>query len=197
MKKLILLIAAAGLFIISNVSAQIRHSYDVGTKLGIGADFAFPNGDMADLYKTGFGGTIEFQQRIAHKLNFSASAGFLSFKGDDQHFIGNVFFTGIPPRTFSAVPVKVGLRYFLVSDLYIGAETGVAFDVSGHKRFRGLNSNSTTSSASFIYTPQIGFEFPVSEKRSIDLSARYECWKASDESTKRFTALRLGYNFGR
>jgi len=197
MKKLILLIAAAGVFLFSNVSAQEQATATTttssGLKIGIGADFALPTGDMNDLYKAGFGGTIQFQMPIVQQLDFVASAGFLSFKGDDKRpiLIGDVF-REVP--TLSVIPVKAGLRYFLLDYLYVGAEAGAAFNVSSDKRVRRPFDDD--SSASFIYTPHIGVDFPVADKGSIDVSARYESWKASDEPTNRFAALRVAYNFG-
>jgi len=172
MKKLFLLTALAGMFAISNVSAQTKDPAMSGQKLGIGAEFAFPTGDFGDVTDFGFGGSLQFQTPIVEKLNFTATAGYLNFKNKDVFGGGN----------FGIIPVKIGARYFLAENFYAGGELGAAF---------GTSDNSETS---FVYTPNIGVEFPVSDKGSIDLGARYEAW--SNNGTAKFIGLRLAYNFG-
>ncbi|WP_442588530.1 outer membrane beta-barrel protein [Pedobacter sp. AW31-3R] len=171
MKKLFLLTAIAGMFAFSNVSAQTDPAMG-GSKLGIGAEFAFPTGDFGDFTDFGYGGSLQFQTPIVEKLNFTASAGYLNFKYKDEFGGGS----------FGNIPVKAGVNYFLAENFYIGGELGAAF---------GTGDNSNTS---FVYTPHIGVEFPVADKSSIDLGARYEAW--SNDGTRRFVGLRLAYNFG-
>jgi len=178
MKKLFLLTAIAGIFAFSNVSAQTKDVAMTGSKLGIGADFAFPTGDFGDVAKMGYGGSLQFQTPIASKLNFTASAGYLNFQGKD-FTVGNVT---IPGGNAGFIPVKAGIRYFLAENFYAGGELGAAF---------GTEDGAGTA---FAYTPNIGVEFPVSDKGSIDLGARYEAW--SNDGTLRFFGLRLAYNFG-
>lgn len=180
MKKLFLLTAIAGIFAFSNVSAQTKDPAMSGQKLGIGADFAFPTGDFGDGYDFGYGGSLQFQTPIATKLNFTASAGYLTFKAKDITLPGIGTFS---PGRFNSIPVKAGIRYFLAENFYAGGELGASF---------ATGDNSGTA---FVYTPNIGVEFPVANKASIDLGARYEAW-SRDGSTARFVGLRLAYNFG-
>jgi hypothetical protein len=190
MKKLFLLTAIAGIFAMSSVSAQTKDPAMTGSKLGIGAEFAFPTGDFGDVYKLGYGGSLQFQTPIANKLNVTLSAGYLTFTGKDINTgVGTFKFAD-----FSAIPVKAGLNYFLAENVYVGGELGAAF---------GTSDGAGTA---FVYTPHVGVEFPVSDKGSIDLSARYESWSNSRDNvlndnvsynfTSRFVGLRLAYNFG-
>lgn len=179
MKKLLLLTAIAGMFAFSNVSAQTSDPAMGGSKLGIGADFAFPTGDFGDISDFGYGGSLQFQTPIAQKLNFTASAGYLNFKGKDIDFPGVGTING---GNIGFIPVKAGINYFLAENFYVGGELGAAI---------GTKDGSETS---FIYTPHIGVEFPVADNGSIDLAARYEAW--SNDGTIRFVGLRLAYNFG-
>lgn len=172
MKKLFLLTAIAGMFALTNVSAQTKDPAMSGQKFGVAAEFAFPTGTFGDFYNLGYGASLQFQTPIAEKLNFTATAGYLNFKAKDEFGGGNVGF----------VPVKVGARYFLAENFYAGGELGASF---------GTKDGSGTA---FAYTPNIGVEFPVSDKGSIDLGARYEAW--SNDGTLRFFGLRLAYNFG-
>lgn len=180
MKKLFLLSAIAGIFAFSNLSAQTKDVAMSGQKLGIGAEFAFPTGNFGDAYKLGYGGSLQFQTPIADKLNFTATAGYLNFTGKDYTTpIGTYKLAD-----YGSIPVKAGVRYFLAENFYAGGELGASFAVS--------NGYSGTA---FVYTPNIGVEFPVADKASIDLGARYEAW-SKDSSTTRFFGLRLAYNFG-
>lgn len=180
MKKLFLLTAIAGIFAISNVSAQTKDVAMTGSKLGIGAEFAFPTGDFGDVSKLGYGGSLQFQTPIAEKLNFTATAGYLNFQGKDYTIAGIGTIDG---GNAGFIPVKIGARYFLAENFYAGGELGASF---------ATGDNSGTA---FVYTPNIGVEFPVADKASIDFGVRYEAW-SRDSSTLRFVGLRLAYNFG-
>jgi hypothetical protein len=179
MKRLFLLTAIAGVLGFSSVNAQTKDVAMTGSKLGIGAEFAFPTGDFGDAYDFGYGGSLQFQTPIANKLNFIATGGYLNFKGKEIADVGN---TTIKVADQGFVPLKIGARYFLAENFYAGGELGAAI---------GTGSNSSTA---FIYTPHIGVEFPVADKSTIDLGARYEAW--SNNGTSRFVGLRLAYNFG-
>jgi hypothetical protein len=178
MKKLFLLAAIAGIFAFSNASAQTKDPAMSGSKLGIGVDFAFPTGNFGDFTDFGYGGSLQYQVPIIEKLNFTASAGYLNFKGKDVTVAGVTFDGG----NVAAIPVKAGVRYFLAENFYVGGELGAAF---------GTSDGAGTA---FVYDPHIGVEFPVSDGGSIDLGARYESW--SNDGTSRFIGLRLAYNFG-
>ncbi|WP_367868730.1 hypothetical protein [Pedobacter sp. WC2423] len=175
MKRLFLLTAIAGIFAVSNVSAQKKDPAMSGQKLGIGVDFGLPTGNFNNLYKLGVGGSLLFQTPIANNLNFTGSAGYLSFTA--KKFAGVKLYDN-----YAAIPVKAGLRYFLAENVFVGGELGAAF---------GTNTGAGTS---FVYSPNLGVEFPVADKSSIELGARYESW--SQNGAARFVGFRLAYNFG-
>lgn len=175
MKKVFLLTAIAGIFAFSNVNAQSKDPAMNGPKLGIGAEFAFPMGNYGDLYKMGYGGSLNYQHPVAPNLNLTVSAGYLGFKTKD--FLG---FSG----TSGYIPVKVGARYFVAENFYLNGEIGAAFDAS-----KG-------DGTSFIYSPGAGVEFPVADKSSIDLGVRYEGWGKQFGVTPSFIGVRAAFNFG-
>jgi len=181
MKKLFLLSAIAGVLGFSSVNAQTKDVAMTGSKLGIGAEFAFPTGNTSNVYDLGYGGSLQFQTPIANKLNFIATAGYLNFTGKDIASAGN---STLKYADYGAVPLKVGARYFIAENFYAGGELGASI---------GTKSGSETA---FIYTPHVGIEFPVADKSTIDLSARYEAWSGSSIAPSRFVGLRLAYNFG-
>ncbi|MHA4894763.1 hypothetical protein ACXZ1K_08430 [Pedobacter sp. PWIIR3] len=178
MKRLLLTTAIAGILGFSSVNAQTKDVAMTGSKIGIGAEFAFPTGNFGDAFDLGYGGSLQFQTPIANKLNFIATGGYLNFTGKDIPGTGGT----VKVADFGVVPLKVGARYFLTENFYAGGELGAAI---------GTSKGSETA---FIYTPHIGVEFPVADKSTIDLGARYEAW--SNNGTSRFVGLRLAYNFG-
>ncbi|MGE6221376.1 hypothetical protein [Nubsella zeaxanthinifaciens] len=177
MKKLLLSLAlVAGLGLAAN--AQTKDPAMNGSKLGVGADFAFPMGSFGDTYNFGVGGSLNLQAPIASKLNFVGEAGYLSFTGKEIN-------TGI--GTFKApsigfVPLKAGIRYFLAENFYAQGQLGAAI------------STETNGGTAFLYAPSLGFEFPVDNKLAIDFGARYEGW--SKNGTSSFIGLRAALNFG-
>ncbi|WP_316813276.1 hypothetical protein [Pedobacter heparinus] len=174
MKKLLLLTAVAGLFAFSSVNAQTK-----APKLSVGAEFAFPMGDFGDAADFGFGGSLQYQHPVAANLLVTGSAGYTSFKFKDIDF-GGVTIKG---GNAGYIPVKAGARYYFGENFFAAGELGAAF------------STEDGGSTAFVYTPGIGVDFPVADKGSIELGARYEAWSA-DSSTSGFIGLRLAYNFG-
>jgi len=172
MKKVFLLTAIAGIFAFSSVKAQ-KDVAMTGPKLGIGAEFAFPMGDFGDVMDLGYGGSLLYQHPVAANLNLTGSAGYLSFKAKDE-FGGS---------SFGYVPVKVGARYFVAENFFVGGELGASF------------STESGGKTAFAYAPGIGIEFPVADKSAIELGARYEGWSANS-TTSSFIGLRLAWNFG-
>lgn len=174
MKKLLLLTAVAGLFAFSSVNAQTK-----APKLSVGAEFAFPMGDFGDAVDFGFGGSLQYQHPVAANLLLTGSAGYTSFKFKEET-VGGVTFGG---GSFGTIPVKAGARYYFGENFFAGAELGAGF------------STEDNGSTAFIYSPGIGVDFPVSDKGSVELGARYEAWSANS-TTNGFIGLRAAFNFG-
>lgn len=178
MKKLLLSFALlAGLGLAAN--AQTKDPAMSGSKIGVGADFAFPMGDFGDAYNFGVGGSLNFQAPIASKLNFVGEAGYLKFTGKEFNEMGLSF--KYPSVGF--VPLKAGVRYFLAENFYAQGQVGAA-----------IATGDDASGTAFLYAPSLGVEFPVADKMAIDFGARYEGW--SKNGTSSFIGLRAALNFG-
>lgn len=176
MKKLFLLTAIVGIFAFTNASAQKDAAMN-GPKLGIGAEFAFPMGDFGDVFNLGYGGSLLYQHPVAPNLNLTANAGFINFQTKDLPIVGKL--------NSGFIPVKVGARYFVAENFYLNGEVGAAF---------GTKEGSGTR---FAYSPGVGIEFPVADKSSIDVGARYEGWSKGDGTVApSFIGLRAAFNFG-
>lgn len=184
MKKLFLLSALAGVLAFSSASAQNRKDPAMsGSKLSIGAEFALPVGDLSDAYKLGFGGSLVYIAPIAENLKFTGSAGYINFSGKTISASGYGFTVSQKIPNAGAIPLKAGLRYYFIENFYGAAEVGAA-----------ISTGDNSSGTAFAYSPGIGIEFPVSDKSSIDLGARYEGW--SKNGTKSFFGIRAAINFG-
>jgi hypothetical protein len=182
MKKLFLSLALiAGLGFAAN--AQTKDPAMNGSKIGVGADFAFPMGDYADgAYGANyaFGGSLNFQAPIANKLNFVGEAGYLSHTS--KEVAGQTY-------SYGAIPLKAGVRYFLAENFYAQGQIGAAI------------STEDNGKTGFLYAPSIGMEFPVANKMSVDFGARYEGWSnqtagINSTRTNSFIGLRAALNFG-
>lgn len=179
MKKLLLSLAmVAGLGLAAN--AQTKDPAMNGSKLGVGADFAFPTGNYSDYVDYAVGGSLNLQIPLASKINFVGEAGYLS------HTTKEVL--GVT-ASYGTIPLKAGLRLFLAENFYAQGQIGAAI------------STEDNGKTGFLYAPSLGVEFPVANKMSIDFGARYEGWTnqpslVSGTQTNSFIGLRAALNFG-
>lgn len=181
MKKLFLLTAIAGIFAFSSAKAQDPAMS--GPKLGVGVEFGFPMGDFGDIYNLSVGGSLLYQHPIANQLNFTVNAGYLNFTGKEYDVAG---LGKVKADNLGVIPVKAGLRYFLAENIFVNGEVGAVFGTSD-----GFGTR-------FAYSPGIGVEFPVADKSTLELGARYEGWskKGDNGITPQTIGLRLAWNFG-
>jgi opacity protein-like surface antigen len=180
MKRLFLLTAIAGVLAFSSASAQNRKDPAMGgAKLSAGVEFGLPTGDFSNSHKLGIGGSLVYIAPIADNLKFTANAGYISFSGKEYVITNNI---SIKQPSASFIPVKAGLRYYFIENFYGAAELGAVF--------AGKNASGTA----FAYSPGIGIEFPIADKSTIDLGARYEGW--SNNGTLSFFGIRAAINFG-
>ena len=162
--------------VIALLFSTSTYAQRASSKLGIGIDFAFPQGDFGSNVNYGVGPSVLFQSPIKTNLNFTVNVGYLRFNGD-------AVFANVKYRE-GFIPLKAGLRYFFSENIYGSAEAGVAIS----------SASGSGSGTAFAYSPTLGVEFPVSSKGSIDAGIRYEGWSRSN-GTRSFIGLRAGYNF--
>lgn len=174
MKSALFLIVFASIFSFTQSYAQVRGQD--GPKLGIGADFAFPQGSYGDRADFGAGVSLLYQHPVSARLNITGNVGYLRFTGEGT-YVNLKFKEGF-------VPIKAGARYFVSENIYGAGEVGVVFSTA----------NGSGSGTAFVYTPGLGVVFPVSDSGNIDLGARYERWTRSN-GTISLIGIRAGYNF--
>lgn len=111
------------------------------SQFSLGADLAIPNGNWSTFYSTGFGISGRYEAPIASvdKLNWTASAGFLSFSVKSP-YTGN---------SWTIIPLTGGVKYYF-------QEADAGFYVAGDLGFY-LGSGSGSSKTDFGFAPGIGY----------------------------------------
>jgi len=159
-----------------------------GVILSIGVDAGIPTGKLSDSYNWNIGGSVQADLPIAQNLFVTVNAGYNSIQGKK-----NIAGSGLDATNIQLLPVKAGLKYFVVPHFYVQGEAGAAFALN--KSDVGFDK-----SAAFVYAPQIGYQFPIGGKNFIDAGVRYEASTKFnsniDDSKVNFFGLRVAYAFG-
>lgn len=146
--------------------AQVR-SFE-GFHWGAGVSLALPVYNMEE--KTfGVGADLMATYGISNHFGFTADAGYTAL------------LTKYNLAPTSVIPIRLGMRYFPVSNLYLGAKAGL-----------GIN---TLGNASINYTAySFGAGYMCWKK--LDLGAAYDGYTNSGSSFG-YAAIRVGYIFGK
>ncbi len=148
-----------------------------GSKLSLIAEgqFAIPfntgttdYGQTRMYYQDGVGGDIKAELPLTASLHVTGSAGYAWFAtnqypvylmaASDSYFPTG---SGATPPGYHFLPLKAGLKYYLLKYFYADAELGGA-----------VKLNSTTQSA-FIYSGGIGVLIPITRHYGIDVGSQY------------------------
>jgi hypothetical protein len=166
MKKLVVMVALIAASV-SFASAQGRFS--------VGAELALPMGDFGDVSGLGIGGTVRYESAINDNLNWTGTAGYISFAEKDDYNL-----------KISMIPIQAGLKYYFTESFngfYGGAQLGVSI-VKAKSDFFG--ESVSASDTEFGFAPEIGYHLSV-----IDISARYQIVSDFD-----YVGFRIAYVFG-
>jgi hypothetical protein len=165
-----------------------------GVILSIGVDAGIPTGKLSDSYNWNIGGSVQAALPIAQNLFVTLNAGYNSIQGkNDVRVLTPNGALNVDVTNIQLLPVKAGLKYFVVPNFYVQGEAGAAFALN--KSDVGFDK-----SAAFIYAPQIGYQFALGGKRFIDAGVRYEASTKFnsnvDDSKVNFFGLHVAYAFG-
>jgi hypothetical protein len=162
-----------------------------GIRYSIGVDAGIPVGNFKDTHKWNLGGSLQADIPVlSNQLFVTVNAGYNNVFGKKDQL-------GIDGQRYDVtniklLPVKAGLKYFVIPNFYVQGEAGAAFLLN--KSDVGANK-----STAFVYAPQIGVQFPVSAGSFIDAGVRYEATTKynSDinDSKVSFIGLRVAYGF--
>jgi hypothetical protein len=165
-----------------------------GVRFSIGVDAGIPTGNLSNYYNWNLGGSVQADiPVISNQLFVTVNAGY-------DNIFGKHDLTAVVPgntiiynqQNIELLPVKAGLKFFIVPNFYVQGEAGAAFSLN-------KTDNGFTNSAAFIYAPQIGYQFQLGGKNYIDAGVRYEGSTdfVSNESDSKvnFVSLRVAYGF--
>jgi len=159
-----------------------------GVRFSIGVDAGIPTGNLSNSYNWNLGGSVQADiPVISNQLFVTVNAGYDNIFGKK-----NLDGTGIDATNIQLLPVKAGLKFFIVPNFYIQGEAGAAFLLNKSD----INAN---NSAAFIYAPQLGYQFQLGGNNYIDAGVRYEAstkLNSNDDNSKvNFVGLRVAYGF--
>lgn len=138
--------------------------------LGPYVEAGFPDGDLSDTHKTGYGVGLGVDVKLIAGFGATGSLGYMRFAGQKE------VATGIKYPALQAIPVRIGLKYQFIPLLYVKVESGAA------------NFIGETDGSAVIVAPGIGLRF-----MGLDVQAKYEAWFR--DGTRGFWGLKAGYNF--
>lgn len=165
MKKLIFLTA----IILTAFCSKAQDKTGIkGFKIGAGLSLAIPLNNLSS-NSVGAGIDILAQYGITHNIAVTADAGFTVLFAKDNN-----------PST-GIIPIRIGLRYFPISQIYLGAKAGLGVYTLG------IVSNNYTAYS-------FGAGYMLSAK--LDIGISYDGYVNSNTSFG-YMAIRLGYNFGK
>jgi hypothetical protein len=176
MKKLFLLLTIlTGAFY--GASAQYYNNTTAPSpKIGVGLSSGFAVGAASGAYPEAGGISVNFEFPInKSSASFLLTTGYtfyVSQSGYDVGYYGDGF--GVSTYSYGSVasfiPVEAGIKIYVAPHFFIEGYAGASFNVNAYP---GDYTGQTTA---FIYSPGIGYTFPVgyNGKSHLDIGLAYE-----------------------
>ena len=171
----------SGLHSNAQTSVSKTESYGSGIRLSVGADAGIPVGSLNTGYNWNLGGSVQGDFPILKdQLYATLNSGYNAIFASSQYNIPDIHL----------IPVKAGLKYFIVKQVYIQGEAGVSF-------LTDKNGLGADKSAVFVYAPQAGVLLNIGGKNYIDAGFRFESNQKFFDggTTTNFLAIRVAYAF--
>lgn len=174
--------------ITGKVQAQSTQSSTPAPKewrISVGPEFGVPIGQFSNAYNWNFGGSVQVDIPIVEKLYVTVNAGY-------NDFFAKKAFSDLGGSDFKLVPVKAGVKYFVLGNLgYVQGEGGFSFLTNKSD----LNAD---KSGAVTFAPQIGVLLPLAKKNYLDVGFRWEQTATFYDggNSSNFLGLRVAYSFG-
>jgi len=165
----------------AQTSASKTEAYGSGIRLSIGADAGIPVGSLNTGYNWNLGGSVQGDFPIVKdQLYATLNAGYNAIFASSRYNIPDIHL----------IPVKAGLKYFIIKQVYIQGEAGISF-------LTNKNDLGADNTAVFVYAPQAGVLLNVGGKNYIDAGFRFESNQKffNGGNTANFLAIRVAYAF--
>jgi hypothetical protein len=185
MKKTTKLLAsvatAAAIFFATSVKAQTITPDKF--RFGVGVEGGLVTGSAHDFSNAEIGGTARLQYGLSNNLALTLTSGYYNFFGKNEPG------TDLKYQSLGMVPIKLGIKYFYTSNLYLGAEVGAGIET---KTFlpQGIDENYANTDTKLILSPALGYA-----NKHWDVGVRYENYSGQSNNYG-LVALRLAYGFG-
>ncbi len=174
--KLSLILAATCLIMVATASSSFAQG-----RFSIGANLGLPMGSFGDGVNTGFGGTVAYEAPINDKLNWTGTAGYLTFSVKGS--------TSGASASTNLIPILGGVKYYMTESFngfYVSGQLGLTIaSISYDLTSVGLGTG-TNSETDFTIAPGVGYHLA-----SIDIGASYQII-----SNANYVGLRVAYVFG-
>lgn len=172
-------------------AAKAQSSLPDTLRIGVGLEGIVPNGDFSKSYSYGVGGSLRADIPITKKWYITVNAGYNNYftssnaAANDPQAILNV-----PTPSLQTIPLKLGVKYFLIKTFYLQGEAGETLLANKAKAY-------AINSSAFTYAPQVGMVFSLKKHTYIDAGIRYEVVSSfyNDNVKTNFWAAHIAYAF--
>lgn len=169
----------AGAFAVSALLLSSLKSNAQTTEAGkfqfaVGPNISIPTGDVKPFSGFSLGGTGRLQYGVTNNFAVTLSTG------GDHFFAKKVPGTDRRYSSYGLIPVKAGVKFFVVPNVYVAGEAGAGWEVLE----KGFFSNGQRK---FVVEPAVGYA-----TRRWDVSLRYES-ATGEHYNYGLLGLRLGY----
>ena len=178
MKKRFFAASLVALAVCVNTQSKAQ-SIDKGRlRFGIGADALVPVGNLNNSTNFGLGITPRLQYGLSNKVALTFTSGI-------YHFFPKNMYAQTATQLYAyrwdldVIPVKVGFKAFVTSNIYIGGEAGMGFQV-----------DNGGGDSEYLYSGAVGYA-----NKKWDFGIRYENFSGNGYRNG-MIALRVAYGFG-
>jgi hypothetical protein len=188
--KMTVVVIALSIVTALNAEAQTTDNNDgksnnrSGVIMNIGPESGIPIGSLSDRYGWNFGGSVQADIPVwKNQLYVTTTAGLNNLFVKDSYTVNQ--------NDLLMLPVKVGLKFYPVGSLYIQGEAGASFLLN-------KNESGYDKTASFSYSPSVGYQFAFSKGQYLDADVKFEgnTKFTTNGHANNFIGLRVAYGFG-
>jgi len=177
MKKAILLSAILLCAIYSASAQYYRNNYAPTPKFGFGLSSGFATGPVSGAFPEAGALSLKFELPLGKSpVSVLLSTGYTFYVSGGGYDIGyyysdyyaSSYYGGGDVASF--IPVEAGLKINIARKVFIEADAGISFNVNTY------SSDYTGQKNAFIYSPAIGYSFPLDygNRQKLDVSLLYE-----------------------
>lgn len=177
-KLLAPLCLAAACLLGANANAQ---SNDSKFRFGIGVDGLIPVGNLTNTVNFGLGITPRLQYSVNNKFALTFTSGFYHFFTKKIYLTEGLGAGSSIENDLDIIPVKAGVKYFVLPNIYLAGEAGASFEVE--------NGGGPVE---LILSPSFGYA-----SKNWDIGLRYENFHGENYNYSfAVIGLRVAYGFG-